>query len=208
MKLNLGSGPNATEGWVCIDRSPNTWLSRVPAAKRVLRSVGILDDGHMADWDPEVVRGDIRALKYPDGSASAVYTSHTLEHIYLSEARLVLAEASRVLMPGGVIRIALPDARVMAQKFIDNPDAATSRWYNEALLAQPMTRPTGLRALASRAGGHVHRWQPTPALTVEFLRETGLVDIEECGFREGDFPDLETIETRPESFFVQARKAA
>jgi SAM-dependent methyltransferase len=206
LKVNLGSGPRAVPGWVCIDRSPNIWLSRHPRLKTTLRRARLLTEGHMAPWDDGVVRGDVRKLTFADGSVDAIYSSHTLEHIYLSEARQVLAEVARVLRSGGVLRLALPDARVLAQRLLDGHDATAGREFNEALLAHPEAPATGLRALVSRTGGHTHRWQPTAEMTAEMLHDVGLVDVTEHEFRSGDFPDLDQIETRPESFFLQARR--
>lgn len=206
-RLNLGSGGHATPGWVCIDRSPNVVLSRVPFAKRLLRRLGLLSDAHMPAWDPEIVRRDIRSLPFPDGSVEAVYSSHTLEHVYLNEAKRVLAEAARVLQPGGMIRVALPDATVMARALVQDAHSPEAGWkYNEALLAHPQAPPQGLRALVSRAGGHVHRWQPTAPMVAQMLEEAGFTAIQEQSYRSGEFPDLAVVETRPESFFLEARK--
>jgi hypothetical protein len=54
------------------------------------------------------------------------------------------------------------------------------------------------------AGGHVHRWQPTPALAEGMLGTAGFIGVRRCSFRSGSFPDLENVETREESFFVEA----
>lgn len=47
-------------------------------------------------------------LPFPDGSASFVYCSHTLEHLFLDEACRLLREIRRVLRPDGVCRLATP----------------------------------------------------------------------------------------------------
>lgn len=48
-------------------------------------------------------------LPYPDGSISEIRASHILEHFTFSDAHKALAEWTRVLKPGGRIRIAVPD---------------------------------------------------------------------------------------------------
>ena len=48
-------------------------------------------------------------LPYPDGSISEIRASHILEHFTFGEASKVLAEWTRVLMPGGRMRISVPD---------------------------------------------------------------------------------------------------
>ncbi len=47
--------------------------------------------------------------EYEDGSVEEIYASHVLEHVHHSLTGKTLAEWERVLVPGGGIRIAVPD---------------------------------------------------------------------------------------------------
>lgn len=208
VKVNLGSGPTANPGWVCIDRSPNIVLSRHPAVKRALRRVGVLNDGHMAHWDSDVRYGDVRRLEFLDHSVDAIYSSHMLEHIYLADVRCVLSEARRVLRVGGIIRLALPDVTTLAAELLAGEDAGDSgagHRFNLALLAHPDSPPRGFRTVLGIAGGHIHRWQPTPAMVSAMLEDAGFHDVRRLPFREGDLPDLARVETRSEGFHLEAR---
>lgn len=53
---------------------------------------------------------DARKLPYADNSVDEVYASHVLEHFSFRETAAVLAEWARVLKPGGIMRISVPDA--------------------------------------------------------------------------------------------------
>lgn len=56
-------------------------------------------------------------LPYPDGSVSEIRASHILEHFTFGDAQKALEEWSRVLKPGGRIRISVPDVdKVLADK--------------------------------------------------------------------------------------------
>jgi predicted SAM-dependent methyltransferase len=44
-----------------------------------------------------------------DGAASEIYASHVLEHLGYAEVPRALAEWHRVLEPGGLVRISVPD---------------------------------------------------------------------------------------------------
>jgi SAM-dependent methyltransferase len=60
-----------------------------------------------ADVEPDVVAsmtdlGDI-------GPFDAIYTCHTLEHVFPQEVPVALAEFRRVLKPGGIAMIVVPD---------------------------------------------------------------------------------------------------
>lgn len=52
---------------------------------------------------------DIRRLDVPTGSVDEVLGRHVLEHLSYPEARDAIAEIERVLMPGGVLTLTVPD---------------------------------------------------------------------------------------------------
>ena len=54
---------------------------------------------------------------WPDASAEAIYSSHTLEHLSRDDGARLLRECSRVLAPGGVIRIVVPDLGVILSDY-------------------------------------------------------------------------------------------
>ena len=59
---------------------------------------------------PEVEQADLRTgIPLPDEYADAVYHSHVLEHFSREDAKSFLQECHRILKPGGVLRISVPD---------------------------------------------------------------------------------------------------
>lgn len=60
--------------------------------------------------------GDASELsRFADGSFAEIYASHVLEHFdYVQELPGVLAEWFRVLAPGGVLRLSVPDIDILA----------------------------------------------------------------------------------------------
>ena len=211
MRLNLGSGQTAVPNWINLDRSPNILLDRIPGAKRLLFRAGVLAEGHMQPWDREVIRHDIRKLRYADNSVEAIYSSHTLEHLYLREAERVIAECVRVLQPGGILRLALPDVEHFARQLLAGDSVAgqdAGRYFNSRLLAHPEDRPTLSGRLKSAVGGHIHRWQPSAPLVRHLMVDAGLVDVRDCEFRQGNLAGVDVIETRKESFFFEGVKAS
>ncbi len=73
------------------------------------------------DIDPEVEPDVIASMTdmsiVADASIDAIYSSHNLEHLYSHEVPVALAEWYRVLRPGGVIFVRVPDVRDIA-KFV------------------------------------------------------------------------------------------
>lgn len=54
--------------------------------------------------------GDVADLScYADGSVAEIYASHVLEHFPHPRTAAVLAEWARVLAPGGILYVAVPD---------------------------------------------------------------------------------------------------
>nr|MDT0657252.1 methyltransferase domain-containing protein [Micromonospora sp. DSM 115978] len=210
LRLNLGCGLQAPPGWVNIDRSPSLSLDRVPGAKFVLRRAGFLSDGHVVTWPKNILQVDVtKPLPYPTGTVAAIYSSHMLEHIYFDEALALLREGHRVLRPGGLIRLALPDARELARQLLDAPEdraAAAGLEFTRKLYAGPLNRPTRRQRLVGRFGASAHRWQPSPALAMDMLRQAGFADPRQCEFQVGDLPGLREVEHRRDSFFVESAR--
>ena len=57
-------------------------------------------------------------LPIEDSSFDCIYTSHTLEHLTLSQVTHVLNQAHRVLKPGGVLRIIVPDFSLYHKNYL------------------------------------------------------------------------------------------
>jgi predicted SAM-dependent methyltransferase len=84
------------------------------------------------DWDNfDLVPTDgvrplnlLAPLPFAAESARACYSSHVLEHISRSYAPKFLAEIFRVLMPGGVVRIVVPDLEQITRLYLRELEAA------------------------------------------------------------------------------------
>jgi SAM-dependent methyltransferase len=72
-----------------------------------------------SDWDPRIVLHDLRRpLPWPPGSVEAVYTSHTVEHLSREQGQHLFAECRRVLKPGGVLRVVVPDLKHVVEDYV------------------------------------------------------------------------------------------
>jgi len=57
-----------------------------------------------------------------DQSVSEIYACHVLEHVERNEVANIIQEWCRVLEPGGVIRIAVPDFESIVDEYLENKD--------------------------------------------------------------------------------------
>ena len=93
MKLHLGCGKRYLQGFVHVD------LADFPH----------IDYRHGVD----------RLQMFPDGAAELIYTSHVLGYFDRIEAKRVLQEWNRVLCIGGLLRLAVPDFRALAEVYFE-----------------------------------------------------------------------------------------
>lgn len=76
---------------------------------------------------PGVIAHDLRqGIPLPDNSCDAVYHSHVLEHLRPVEAAGLLRECFRVLKPGGILRVAVPDLERICRAYLDKLETAAS----------------------------------------------------------------------------------
>lgn len=63
---------------------------------------------------------DITKLPFESESAELIYSSHVLEYFDPREVTTVLQEWKRVLIPGGILRLAVPDFESMSKLYVSN----------------------------------------------------------------------------------------
>lgn len=114
LRLHLGCGPVTPAGWVNVDAALGARLAKTGPLFRLLRALGVL----RLDWPRDITLHDLRRpLPWPDASAEAIYSSHTLEHLDREEGERLLRECGRVLAPGGVMRIVVPDLAALVDAY-------------------------------------------------------------------------------------------
>jgi predicted SAM-dependent methyltransferase len=128
--VNLGCGSVFHRDWINLDS--------IPAGDIVRR------------WD---IR---KPLPFETGQVDVCYASHVLEHLPRSEASYLLRECHRVLIRGGMIRLAVPDLEGIASAYLksvrDVADGAAPVWQQDWMtieLIDQMVRREG--------GGEMHR---------------------------------------------------
>lgn len=96
LKLHLGCGKRVLDGWYNIDavHFPNVHL--------------VCDVHDMSQFD--------------DGVADEIYACHILEHINRHKVHSVLKEWIRVLKPGGILRIAVPNFEAIVEHYQEHRD--------------------------------------------------------------------------------------
>lgn len=195
-KLHLGAFDQAVEGWINTDVTPHLLLARIPGLPRLLHGAGRLSDERWAAYcDGRFARLrylDLRRrFPFPDGSVGAIYTSHTFEHLHVDAAERALTECHRVLAPGGVLRIVVPNL----DDIVSHYDPADPDAFLDGIF----------QGRGARDNRHArHWWHYNAGSLSRRLWAAGFVEVAECTFREGRCPDLDRLEHRQWSLFLEA----
>lgn len=130
------------------------------------------------DVEPDIVANMVDMSCVPSASVDAVWSSHNLEHVFAHEVPVVLRGFFRVLHPGGVALITMPDLQGLG-KFI------SAGKLEDTLYVSPMGPIAPLDVLyghgASIQHGNefmAHRTGFTKRTLTDKLRQAGFVDID------------------------------
>jgi predicted SAM-dependent methyltransferase len=158
-RVNLGCGDRYHPGWINIDIRP---------------------------CGPEVIAHDLRkGIPLDTTSCDLVYHSHLLEHLPYDAAPVFMKECFRVLKPGGIIRVVVPDLEVICRLYLQKLDAVLAG--NESAIAEYewMTIELLDQMVRDRGGGRIE----------EKLRRTDLSNRDFIRSRIGSIVDV--LETPP-----------
>jgi predicted SAM-dependent methyltransferase len=96
--INLGCGSRYHPDWINID---------------------------IAQTGPKVVAHDLsKGIPFPDNSCDVIYHSHLLEHLRRPHAFRFMHDCFRVLKPGGILRVVVPDLEQICRVYLDKLAAA------------------------------------------------------------------------------------
>jgi predicted SAM-dependent methyltransferase len=182
--MNLGSGNDRLDGFVSVD----FFSSKV---------------GYGAD------------LRYPllidDAVFDGIFTEHALEHLNYTEVTHVLAECQRILKPGGLVRIIVPDLSIFVENYASKNEPWFRDWERETLRPRGRSMISRMEALSfvTQEYGHRSAWDFETMET--FLTRAGFSDIRRRAFNEGSharlLQDKGDLGRKMVSLYVEAQKA-
>jgi hypothetical protein len=168
LNLHIGCGKGLLPGWVNIDVHP------APLSMNVLRG-----------------------LPFGRGTARHIFVSHFLEHVYFPrDVKPFLAELLRVLAPGGIVRIVVPDVEQCIEAYTARDAAffASRRefwdWWPE--------NPTRLEDFLAYAGAGAepaylfesHKYGYDFETLQRVLEDAGFVGTKRSSYMHSDHPVL------------------
>lgn len=172
LRLHLGCGANVKPGWLNIDLHP------------------------AADLHLDLRRG----LPFPDASAAVIYSEHFFEHLeYPREVVPLLADARRVLQPGGLFQVGVPSTETILRAYVAN-DTELFR------IARELWHPAWCDTPLHQVNFHFrqlteHKYAYDWETLASVLAAAGFVAIQERAY----LPGLDLAERALGTLYVDAR---
>jgi len=207
-RLHLGCGLNTPKDWINLDGSWNAWIAKHSFLRYLLKISHIVPPAQLdIPWSPTILVHDVRkGLPFEDNSLDAIYASHFLEHLYFVEAQRLLKECYRVLRPGGVMRMVVPDLRAIIQEYIEQQTArrvndtqsSPADRFNQRLLLRSAEPPSGnilYRVYTSLKDFHSHKWMYDADSLVRQFQLAGFSNAREELYQQSRIEGIAEIET-------------
>jgi predicted SAM-dependent methyltransferase len=141
--LNLGCGTKFHPEWVNID--------------------------FVSTGEGVIAHNLLQGVPMPDNKFEAVYHSHVLEHFPRDKGFEFIKECYRVLKPGGVIRIAIPDLEQIARNYIEQLELALKGDKSASLNYDWMVLEMYDQTVREKEGGNMLKYLGDKNINEEFV---------------------------------------
>jgi SAM-dependent methyltransferase len=199
LKLHLGCGAVQPAGWVNIDCSHRARLAAtLPRVDRLLCRLGVLPP---TEFGPQIkIHNLLRPFPYPPQSISCIYAGEVWEHFEYPDCVRLTAECYRVLAPGGVLRLCVPDGPTFWRRYLNVYDEMAARPRQERS-PEPLRELVALyyREICTRrpgfgSMGHKHKWQFDEVQMVDLFESQGFSEVERRPFHDSRIGDVAAVE--------------
>jgi predicted SAM-dependent methyltransferase len=175
--IQYGSGFSNPIGWRNFDASPTLRFERLPI-------IGRLYTKNETRFPENVEFGDVvKGLPIDPNSCKGIYCSHILEHLSLCDFRVALQNTYKMLQPGGIFRLVLPDLEFEVNQYLNSAsdDAASLFMLNTYLGHENRSR--SLKGfITSWLGNSQHLWMWDYKSIVHEILKIGFVSIRRATF--------------------------
>jgi SAM-dependent methyltransferase len=173
-----------------------------------------------------------RGIPATDSSVRAVYHSHMLEHLDHDVAAVFMSEVHRVLSPGGIHRIAVPDLEFHVRRYLEHLESEQTPERHDDFIAdlieqsvrreaagtgtqsQPRRFVENLFLGDARKRGETHQWMYDRCNLTYLFERTNFTDVRICSFGDSAIPNWQQYglevdevghEYKPGTLYLEAR---
>ncbi|KRQ01516.1 hypothetical protein AOQ72_08605 [Bradyrhizobium yuanmingense] len=196
--VQYGCGYSAPPEWTNFDSSPTIRLERLPVVGRLVKK-------NATRFPENILVADIvRGLPIADGSADGVYASHVLEHLAREDFETALKNTYRMLKPGGLFRLIVPDLEARTRLYMEKLESGqvdANDWFMTAAHLGLQKQPDTIVGKASRLfGGSLHLWMWDFRSMEAQLRLAGFDSIRRCSKGDSEDPMFHKVEDETRFF--------
>lgn len=173
--LNIGCGTDYKKGWINIDNNSDNNIDTIDL-----------------NWDLR------NPLPFDDGTVDYIFNEHFLEHLTVEEGQKSLRDFKRVLKPGGVMRIAMPDL-----------DEAVKNYSDKKWKSKPIIKNFGMEFVETNAellnmvfSWWGHKWLYNWEELERRLKQAGFTKMQRSKHSKSKYKELNNLETRQESVLI------
>lgn len=198
--VNIGCGWDSPDGWMNFDGSPTLRFERMPF-------IGRLYVKNSKRFPVDVEYGNIvTGLPLEDGSVDGVYASHVLEHLCRQDFYKSLRNIRRLLKPGGVLRLIVPDLLSRSRHYLtlaEQGDPAANNFFLESTLLGLTDEPRSkIAGVISALGNSAHKWMWDDLAIESALREADFCRIRRCSFGDAENLVFKQVERRDRFYWL------
>ena len=145
----------------------------------------------------KILHLDLRyKLPFKSDKFEAVFSEHTVEHLYPSEVKNLFKEIYRVMKPGGIFRVIVPDLK----RSID--------YYNHKNIYLGQKFRSGCEAIWNISSNFEHKSLWDAEWLILNLKESNFQNVKELGYKNSQLTDLilDKEGREVESIYIEAKK--
>src|SRR5262249_47616526 len=151
-------------------------------------------------------------LPVPDGSGSGVYCSHVLEHLPRDDLSIALRNTLRILMPGALFRLVVPDLHWRAARYLALVDEGDRNAADALMISCALGRRTKAKNVMSFVrdyyGSGAHQWMYDFVALKALLEEMGFAGVRRCELGDAGDPMFALVEDEGRFFDSGERELA
>jgi len=212
IRINVGCGTTPIDGWINFDNSLAIKLANSPFLYLLVKFLKLLSKQNIenVEWNKKnkIHFADAtKKIPLEADSAECIYTSHMLEHLHRDGALVFLNEALRILKTNGVLRIAVPDLRLVINNYLTVGDA--NEFMERMLVQAPPIGNLKEKLKLMVSGYRHHQWMYDGRSLSLLMEELGFRDVRVYSKGETSIKNLNGLnlhERSEESVYVEGIK--
>ena len=141
-----------------------------------------------------------KGLPFPNESISRIYSEHFLEHLSFKEGQRFLDDCLRVLLPGGMFSICVPNAKIYIEAYLSDRTLDNNQFFGYKPAYNNTTKIDYVNYTAYMDGHHKYMFDEENILMI--LRSIGFSKVRLRSFD----PRLDQVARQHESIYAEGVK--